>query len=191
MAQQVVIKFNIGGTRYEVSQSLLQSYPDSMLAKSAADQWHINPNAEIFIDRDGEQFRYVLQYLRDGVVHLPVSVPRASFLIDLKFYAVDVKEDAIVEQLDAAHFSKYVPLLNGVMKNWLQQKNILQDCLTIFAAFRLHTHQDVNIIRLETLNRYGYSFKDCNEELRKVGLRVEKEEVKAGPVYDLSLAFVK
>jgi len=182
MTQQIVIKFNIGGNRYEVSQSLLQSYPDSMLTKSAAEQWHTNPNAEIFIDRNGSRFQYVLDYLRDGIVHLPVFVTKASFLIDLQFYAVDVKEDAIVETIDACHFSKYVPLVNDVLNSWEKEKgildnrkNILEDCITILRAFRLRSH-DVNPLLLESLQRCAPSFTDCNEELRKVGLRVKYEE---------------
>ena len=86
MTQQTIIKFNIGGIRYEVSQSLLQSYPDSMLAKSAAEQWHTNPTAEIFIDRNGARFQYVLDYLRDGRVHLPLLVSKDSLVLDLNFY---------------------------------------------------------------------------------------------------------
>jgi hypothetical protein len=92
----LILKFNVGGTRYEVSHSLLQSFPDSMLAKIAATEWHTDPNAEIFIERDGVQFRYVLEYLRDGRVHLPESVPKASLLLDLDFFGVPVNGNNIM-----------------------------------------------------------------------------------------------
>jgi hypothetical protein len=123
-------------------------------------------------------------------------VTKASFLIDLKFYAVDVKEDAIVEQLDAAHFSKYVPLVNGVMKSLERDRNILEDCLTILSEFRLNLQQDENMLYIESLERWGRSFKYCNEHLRKVGLRVENE-VQSSPYgsspvkYKVSLSFLK
>jgi hypothetical protein len=189
MAQQTVIKFNIGGTRYEVSQSLLQSYPDSMLAKSAAEQWHTDPDSEIFIDRDGARFQYVLDYLRDGAVQLPVVVTRASILSDLRFYTVAIKEEAIVEKLDASHFSKYISLVQDVLKSWVQEKNmlenrnnILEGCIRIMRAFRLQSQamntQDLNTIHLESVALCGRSFTDCNDELRKVGLRVETESNK-------------
>jgi hypothetical protein len=110
-------------------------------------------------------------------------VTKASFLIDLKFYAVDVKEDAIVEKLDAAHFSKYVPLVRDVMNSWEQdkivldnRKNILEDCIRIMQCVhsRLWDWQsryckkgDTDL--LAVCDRpSGLSFKDCNEELRKV-----------------------
>ena len=45
-------KFNIGGHRYEVSRSILESHPDTMLAKIASDQWQKDPESEIFVDMD-------------------------------------------------------------------------------------------------------------------------------------------
>jgi hypothetical protein len=86
---QTIVKFNIGGTRYEVSQSLLQSYPNTMLAKCAKEQLHKDPNEEIFIDQNGIRFQYVLDYLRDGKVSLPPTVTKASLISDLQFYGVD------------------------------------------------------------------------------------------------------
>ena len=61
------VKFNVGGSIYEVSRSLLERYPDTMLAKSASKRWQEVSMSEIFIERDGDLFRHVLSYLRDGV----------------------------------------------------------------------------------------------------------------------------
>jgi hypothetical protein len=33
-----IVTFNVGGTRYEVSRSLLDLHPNTMLAKSASEQ---------------------------------------------------------------------------------------------------------------------------------------------------------
>jgi hypothetical protein len=121
MAQQVIVKFNVGGTRYEVSQSLLQSCPDSMLAKSAATQWHTDPNAEIFVDRNGTRFQYVLDYLRDGQVDLPVFVSKASLLLDLDFFGVPVNENIIV--VNTTDFFEEVNRLQAELDRVIQEKN--------------------------------------------------------------------
>ena len=63
------VKFNIGGLIHEVSQSVLDMHPDSMLAKSASELWKKESN--IFIERDGARFRFVLDYMRDGKVNSP------------------------------------------------------------------------------------------------------------------------
>lgn len=110
-----IVKFNVGGTKYEVSRSLLDRYPHSMLAKICSDTWHDtaakgfadddhddnnNNNSnesedEIFVDRNGERFQYVLDYLRDAHVELPRSIPRGQFLADLGYYGLDYTEESV------------------------------------------------------------------------------------------------
>ena len=70
------VKFNVGGTIYEVSRSLLERYPDTMLAKSASKRWQEDSMSKICIERDGDLFRHVLSYLRDGRVVLPLTASR-------------------------------------------------------------------------------------------------------------------
>jgi hypothetical protein len=59
------IRLNVGGTRYEVSRSLMEMYPDTMLARLTSDDWSNADDQEVFIDRNGPRFQYVLDYMRD------------------------------------------------------------------------------------------------------------------------------
>jgi len=91
-----VAKFNVGGKIYEVSRSLLERYPDTMLAKSSSKQWQEDSTSEIFIERDGELFRHVLSFLRDGHVALPVTETKKRLMLELQYYGVDsVNEESI------------------------------------------------------------------------------------------------
>ncbi len=90
-----VVKFNIGGQRYEVSRSLLRIYPESMIAKCASDEWQEDPDAEIFIEGDGDLFRYVLTYLRHGSVCLPITESKGALMKELEFYGIVVDEECI------------------------------------------------------------------------------------------------
>jgi hypothetical protein len=83
------VKFNIGGLRYEVSRSLLEMHSESMLTKIASDQWQEDPESEIFIERDGSTFRYVLKYLRDGKVKLPITETKSDLIEELVYYNID------------------------------------------------------------------------------------------------------
>ena len=83
------VKFNVGGTIYEVSRSLLERYPDTMLAKSASKRWQEDSMSEIFIERDGDLFRHVLSYLRDGRVVLPLTASREGLMLELHYYGLD------------------------------------------------------------------------------------------------------
>ena len=89
------MKFNIGGLRYEVSRSLLERHSESMMAKIASDQWQEDPESEIFIERDGSTFRYVLKYLRDGKVKLPITETKSDVIEELAYYNIDHDADKI------------------------------------------------------------------------------------------------
>lgn len=87
--------FNIGGHRCVVSRSLLSQFPNSMLAASASKQWQEDPETEIFIERDGQLFRFVLRYMRDGKVTLPVTEPKEALISELEYYGIDCDESKV------------------------------------------------------------------------------------------------
>ena len=97
-----VVSLNVGGMQYKVSPSLLDMHPNSRLAQVISEQWLSDPEEEVFVERDGVQFGFVLDYLQnDGHVILPVTVPKPSFLADLAYYGLEnVDESKIVCKYD-------------------------------------------------------------------------------------------
>ena len=94
-----IIKFNIGGDRFEVSRDMLETnHPDTMLARIASEQWQQDPDAEIFIERDGKIFRHVLSFLRDDNVNLPITVSKEMLINELSYYGIDFEEAKIHEK---------------------------------------------------------------------------------------------
>ena len=69
---QNLVNLNVGGYRFTVSEEVLYSEPSSNLKQIIADSFKIcsnnnninNKNGEIFIDRPGKNFSFLLQYLR-------------------------------------------------------------------------------------------------------------------------------
>jgi hypothetical protein len=90
-----IATFNVGGQIHQVSRSLLDQHPKTMLAKCASTQWLADPSSEIFIDRDGNLFRFVLNYLRDGQVCLPMTVSKNSIINELIYFGIDVTDSSI------------------------------------------------------------------------------------------------
>ena len=87
------VRFNVGGTPFEVSRSLLSTHDmlkTTALGRMISDMWQHDPDAIIFIDRDGEIFRHVLQYLRYGHVNLPLSISKSAFLQDMDFFGISM-----------------------------------------------------------------------------------------------------
>jgi hypothetical protein len=87
------IYFDVGGQLYRVSRSMIELHQDTMLARLVSDTWLTDPTATIYIDRDGERFKYVLDYLRYGKVSLPLSIPKEMFLLDMEYYGFAYRND--------------------------------------------------------------------------------------------------
>jgi hypothetical protein len=93
------VRFNVGGTPFEVSRSLLSAHmlKTTALGRMISDMWQQDPDVVIFIDRDGENFRHVLQYLRNGHVSLPLSISKSAFLQDMDFYGISMPVGSITD----------------------------------------------------------------------------------------------
>jgi hypothetical protein len=179
MTNPAIFKFNVGGTRYEVSQSLVNSFPNTLLAKSASTQWNEDPNAEIFIERDGSSFQHVLCYMRDGHANLPVGASKNAVLEDLKYYGFENVNVERIEDAAATIFllGKTLSLVPNLLESWQKTEeehermaNIHQDSAAVLKAYIHQKELWFNVARK------GDSFLDCNEMLKSAGLCVEKEE---------------
>lgn len=93
------VRFDVGGMLYKVSRSLIELYPDTMLARMVDTKWQQQDDDSeqaMFIDRNGDRFQYVLDYMRDRQVSLPMTVSVSGFRQDLEYYGFDnVKESCI------------------------------------------------------------------------------------------------
>ncbi len=84
-----------------------------MLAKSASEQWQEDPESEIFIERDGARFRYILDYMRDEKLTLPLTEARETIIAELEYYGIAVNEDSIDDT--AANNLKYTNSLKEMI----------------------------------------------------------------------------
>ena len=92
------VEFNVGGQRYEVSCSLLDKHPKSLLATFVFEQeWQMNPEDEIFIEGNGLRFRYVLDYMRKYTLDLPVTESKQTMIAELEYYGIEVDENSIID----------------------------------------------------------------------------------------------
>lgn len=91
------VMFDVGGKQYKVSCSLIDRFPSTILARMTSEVWRgADDDKPIFIDRDGETFRYCLDYMRDGHVSIPITVSKGALIKDLNYYGfTDIDEGAI------------------------------------------------------------------------------------------------
>eukprot|EP01129_Flabellula_baltica_P006740 TRINITY_DN255_c0_g1_i1.p1 TRINITY_DN255_c0_g1~~TRINITY_DN255_c0_g1_i1.p1 ORF type:complete len:448 (-),score=120.66 TRINITY_DN255_c0_g1_i1:41-1339(-) len=72
--QDQEITLNVGGKRFcTTALTLAQGEPESMLGAMFSGKYDVqyNDEGEIYIDREGKYFHYILEYLRDGYCLLP------------------------------------------------------------------------------------------------------------------------
>jgi hypothetical protein len=96
-----IVRLNVGGTRYEVSRNTLMRFEGSMLASLISGKWKEGEgDEEIFIDRDGRRFGYILEYLRSDRVHLPHLSARSALMEEFEYFGIDADESKILVQHD-------------------------------------------------------------------------------------------
>jgi hypothetical protein len=92
------VELNIGGFRFETSVQTLRRVPHTFFDAYFSGRYaqDVCADGSIFVDRDGEHFGYVLEYMRDGVVSVaePGARPSTSLLRALKrefgFYCIEL-----------------------------------------------------------------------------------------------------
>jgi hypothetical protein len=107
-AQEGRVELNIGGYRFETSVQTLRRVPHTFFDAYFSGRYaqDVCNDGSIFVDRDGEHFGHVLEYMRDG--HLSVAEPGARPSVSLLrmlqrefgFYCIElnIKQAAKSEQ---------------------------------------------------------------------------------------------
>eukprot|EP00392_Amoebophrya_sp_AT5.2_P004217 g4225.t1 len=85
LASEEIVDLNVGGVTFETSKATLCKQPGSYLDALLSGREHVgrDRNGRIFIDRDSESFRTILNYLRgttDAAVPLPGSAQESESL---------------------------------------------------------------------------------------------------------------
>jgi hypothetical protein len=100
-AQEGRVDLNIGGYRFETSVQTLRRVPHTFFDAYFSGRYaqDVCNDGSIFVDRDGEHFGHVLEYLRTGVVSVAEAGarPSVSLLRSLKrefgFYCIELSAD--------------------------------------------------------------------------------------------------
>ena len=93
-----IIKLNVGGiifntTKNTLTNTLEPNYFNSILSK----HWETccDKDENIFIDRDGEYFKPILNFLRTGVIYIEPDIPQHLVFLEAEFYGINLIDLAI------------------------------------------------------------------------------------------------
>eukprot|EP00928_Gymnodinium_smaydae_P093066 TRINITY_DN77095_c0_g1_i1.p1 TRINITY_DN77095_c0_g1~~TRINITY_DN77095_c0_g1_i1.p1 ORF type:complete len:296 (+),score=41.86 TRINITY_DN77095_c0_g1_i1:52-888(+) len=109
-----VVDLLVGGDRFVTALSTLRKFPDSMLAAMFSGSVGVQKkDGAYFIDRSGDTFACVLEYLRDGSTELPVEPEQLRRLLkDASFYGLSGLEELVQDRL-RMHGNVLVALYEG------------------------------------------------------------------------------
>jgi len=86
------VLLNVGGVHYKTTKSTLCRFPDSFLARLCHDNNALKSQKDredaILIDRDGEYFSVVLNFLRHGNIILNKNLVEEGVLEEAEFYNI-------------------------------------------------------------------------------------------------------
>jgi N-acetylneuraminic acid mutarotase len=104
-AQEGRVELNIGGYRFHTSVQALRRVPHTFFDAYFSGRYaqDVCEDGSIFVDRDGEHYGHILEYMRDGYVSVaePGAHPSVSLLRALKrefgFYCIELSTEQPVE----------------------------------------------------------------------------------------------
>ncbi|XP_062600723.1 BTB/POZ domain-containing protein KCTD6-like [Saccostrea cucullata] len=92
MEKSEVILLNVGGYIYNTTRATLVKYPNSTLGLMMKEDtlFSKDQDGNFFIDRDGQMFRYILNFCRSGKLCLPQQFSDYDLLEnEAKFYEIE------------------------------------------------------------------------------------------------------
>lgn len=112
------VRLDVGGTIYTTSLLTLTQDPESMLAAmfSGRHQLQYEADGTIFIDRDGQHFRYILNYLRDGCLKGDNLPRNRQILRELRNEAIYFQLHGLL--LEIEKLTWFVFSDNRLVTNW-------------------------------------------------------------------------
>ncbi|XP_063300910.1 potassium channel regulatory protein [Pelobates fuscus] len=119
MSNQEVVTVNVGGTKFTTFPSTLMRFPESRLAHmlDGSDREFRIVNGQVFVDRDGTLFSYILDFLRTSQLSLPPDFSDYERLQrEAEFYQLQNLADLL------GHESFYRPRLEILEVRFLVQE---------------------------------------------------------------------
>jgi len=136
LSQKATVRLNVGGHKYTISCSTIELYPNSMIARLVSKEWNndedTNNDNVVFIDRDGHRFRYVLDYMRDQEINLPMTESLQAIKKELVYFGLWLGDNGEDNDVGASpkitvgtpvEAGKMMAAIGGNMREELDQLN--------------------------------------------------------------------
>jgi BTB/POZ domain len=163
--QRYLVRLDVGGTLYTVNNDTLLKFPESMLSKMAIERRRFSISdgdflEPIFIDRDGDRFKYVLDGYRDGAILIPRTVAVGSLEKDLVFFGLS---KVVVKQERPTFDECLLGSKEGILELSERLKEMLLEERTSYNRLLLGDKQGVEIQCSLSLCQTEAEIRNCSE----------------------------
>lgn len=163
--QKYLVRLDVGGTLYTVNNDTLLKFPESMLSKMAIERRRFSISdgdflEPIFIDRDGDRFKYVLDGYRDGAILIPRTVAVGSLEKDLIFFGLS---KVVVKQERPTFDECLLGSKEGILELSERLKEMLLEERTSYNRLLLGDKQGVEIQCSLSLCQTEAEIRNCSE----------------------------
>jgi hypothetical protein len=196
-----IIKLNIGGVKYQTTYDTIRKDDNSMLSSMFSGRHKLlsmDLDGYYFIDRNGEVFKYIIKYLRDGKINFSnMSDDTKNDLLDeaeyynltgLINYINDYNRDTVLEHylfnvynIDIRDFEykfnnifsvKIIKEIGLIIKKYFNEKlNLTFDRDPIYQCYIINTN--VEFKELDSLAGYNIKYKSEFENIFNFYLEYE------------------
>jgi N-acetylneuraminic acid mutarotase len=149
--QQGRVELNIGGQRFQTSIQTLRRLPHTFFDAYFSGRYaqDVCLDGSIFVDRDGEHFGHVLEYMRDGVVSVAQAgaQPSVSLLRALKrefgYYCIELVAEQPVEpaQEETAYVMGRIDHVSGARLSSMERYDTSSGQWSVVAAMGIRREQ--------------------------------------------------
>ncbi|RIB05571.1 hypothetical protein C2G38_2253736 [Gigaspora rosea] len=98
------VVFNVGGTKFQIQRSLVQSYPNSYLA-ALVNSALASEDQEVFVDHNPLAFSVILDFLRYKSLMVPKIV--AQEVVELQLREFGIPYDSLTEAIEDEELPSY------------------------------------------------------------------------------------
>jgi hypothetical protein len=119
-----IITLNVGGSIYTTTLATLTSSGEgNYFSCLLSDRFPIlrDESGHIFVDRDGKSFRYILNYLRTGALHVMAATPTHAALVyseileEARFFSLQSLVDELERRIVDIEEHENTPKINVVV----------------------------------------------------------------------------
>lgn len=170
MSGSELIHLNVGGTPYTTTRATLCRYPDSMLGAMFRGDIpsRLDLNGHYFIDRDGDIFKYILNFLRSSKLSLPNDFKDYDLLLtEADFFQIgplietvlQIQEDS-VQNKSHSHYLEIIEVRIGTTATMPSKnsrvKTIMIGRKDVILSLPMQLIGEDAIERLDTTNGMDY-----------------------------------